>query len=128
MIEVSSLTQMAQTQTVAAEQPRTVEPVQPLAASENAHGAGQQGRDDGKRDARATAQGQQGRSLDSNNIYFEDTSIQFRVDKDSERLVVSLLDADGEVIRQMPSELIMRLAQRIEEIQAQGQLGLHEVA
>ncbi|MGJ8670579.1 MAG: flagellar protein FlaG [Oceanococcus sp.] len=128
MIEISSLTQMAQLQTVAAaEQPRTVEPVQATAASAKAGGAGQQGRDSGK-DARSTTQGRNGHSLDSNHIAIDDVSMQFRVDQDSDRLIVSLLDADGEVIRQMPSELILRLAQRLEEIQAEGKLGLDEVA
>ena len=128
MIEISSLTQMAQSQTVAAaEQPRTVQPVQAPTPSANAGGAGQQGRESAK-DARTAAQGSNGRSLDSNRVALDDSSLQFRVDQDSDQLVVSLLNADGDVIRQMPSELILRLAQRIEEIQAEGKLGLDEVA
>jgi flagellar protein FlaG len=43
-------------------------------------------------------------------------SLQFRVDEATGRMVVSLYDAEtGEVIRQLPGEDALRIAQRIQE-------------
>ncbi len=110
MIEVSSLTHLAQSQTVApVETPRTVQPITPVQSSEKI-------RDESTQLANA------------NTVVSRDTSLKFRIDQDSERLVVSLLDSDGTLIRQMPSELILRLAQRIEEIQEQGKFGIDTLA
>lgn len=105
MIEVSSLTQMAQTQTVPVDIPRTVQPVAATQASEK-------------------TRGETTHLADANTVVSRDTALKFRIDQDSERLIVSLLDGDGNLIRQMPSELILRLAQRIEEIQEQGKFGV----
>lgn len=110
MIDVSSLTHLAQSQTVApVETARAVEPVTAVHNIEKTRGESTQ--------------------LDQANVVTNrDTSLKFRIDQDSERLVVSLLDSDGSLIRQMPSELILRLAQRIEEIQEQGKFGIDTLA
>lgn len=109
MIEVSSLTQLAQTQTVPVETPRAVQPVVATQASEKTGG-------------------EMPHLAEANTVVSRDTSLKFRIDQDSERLIVSLLDSDGQLIRQMPSELILRLAQRLEEIQEQGKFGLDALA
>jgi flagellar protein FlaG len=43
------------------------------------------------------------------------TNLQFRIDDEAGRLVVSLVDAeDGKVLRQFPSEVVLRIAQGID--------------
>lgn len=42
-----------------------------------------------------------------------DTALQFRVDDDAERLVVSVLDGEGEVLLQIPSEVALRIAKSL---------------
>ncbi len=45
------------------------------------------------------------------------TSLRFRVDDDSNRVVVSIVDqASGDVIQQIPSEVSLRIAQRMAEL------------
>lgn len=127
MIDVSSMTQLAQNQTAAPDIPRAVAPVAAVEASQKS--AAQQNAGSRGGDAEQSANRRQERSfsLDSNTIRVpEDTSLSFRIDKNTDRLVVSMMDANGEVIRQMPSELILRLAERLEQIQSDGQLGLDE--
>lgn len=42
-----------------------------------------------------------------------DTSLRFRVDDQARRIVVSVLDHDGEVILQIPSETALNIARRL---------------
>lgn len=43
------------------------------------------------------------------------TDLQFRIDEEAQRLVVSIVDADnGEVLRQMPSEDALRIARYLD--------------
>ncbi|HEX5756811.1 MAG TPA: flagellar protein FlaG [Arenimonas sp.] len=42
-----------------------------------------------------------------------DTALQFRVDDAAERMVVSVLDAEGEVLLQIPSEVALRIAKSL---------------
>lgn len=42
-----------------------------------------------------------------------DTSLRFRVDEESERVVVSVLDGRGDVILQVPNEAALALARRV---------------
>lgn len=115
MIDVSSLTHMAQQpMPQALDVPRPVAPVQPVAKSEGAETGG--ARDSGKR------------PLASNPprnplVLGSDSSMQFTIDKDSDRLVVSLLDTEGEVIRQIPAEVILKIAERLEQIMDEGNFG-----
>lgn len=45
------------------------------------------------------------------------TSLRFRVDDDSNRVVVSIIDqTSGDVIQQIPSEVSLRIAQRMAEL------------
>lgn len=45
------------------------------------------------------------------------TSLRFRVDDDSNRVVVSIVDQEsGDVIQQIPSEVSLRIAQRMAEL------------
>jgi len=45
------------------------------------------------------------------------TSLRFRVDDDSNRVVVSIVDqTSGDVIQQIPSEVSLRIAQRMAEL------------
>lgn len=45
------------------------------------------------------------------------TSLRFRVDDDSNRVVVSIVDREsGDVIQQIPSEVSLRIAQRMAEL------------
>jgi flagellar protein FlaG len=41
--------------------------------------------------------------------------LQFVVDQDSDRTIVKVLDGDGEVVRQIPSEEVIALAQALRE-------------
>lgn len=113
MIDVSPLTHLAQQQPVAADVPRPVRAVSPVDSARGAESGG----------ARDSSEKRKFDGLGANVIRGGDSSLQFRIDQDSERLVVSLLDQDGKVIRQVPSEVVLRIAQRIEQIQASGKLG-----
>ena len=42
-----------------------------------------------------------------------DTSLRFRVDREAQRIVVSVLDHSGEVILQIPSETALAIARRL---------------
>lgn len=42
--------------------------------------------------------------------------LEFRVDEDTERLVVSIYDDNGEVMRQIPAESVLKMAQQITEV------------
>lgn len=45
--------------------------------------------------------------------------LQFRTDESSGRLVVSVVDSrDGTLLRQLPSEVVLRIAQQLDEYQA----------
>ena len=47
------------------------------------------------------------------------TDLQFRMDRDAGRVVVSVVDArDGTVLRQLPSEVVLRIARHLDEYQA----------
>lgn len=53
--------------------------------------------------------------------YFErvQAQLQFRTDDQSGRLVVSVVDTrDGTLLRQWPSEVVLRIAQHLDEYQA----------
>ena len=132
MIDVSSLTQMAQTQPVPVDLPRAVTAVSEVQknspAGSQMNGQSSDSNRYPKYDDRHATRQSSGGLLDSNVVANRDRSLQFRIDQDSDRLVVSLLDSQGEVIRQMPSEMILRLAQRLEEIRAEGKLGLDQMA
>ncbi len=117
-MDISSLTQAAQTQPVPVEAQKPVQPVTPVLPTQRPE-TGE------KRDA---AQSGVAGSMDANVIMGKDTSLQFRIDRDFNSLVVSLLDSNGEVVRQIPSDLIMKIAQRIEQIQDKGYMGLDELA
>lgn len=43
------------------------------------------------------------------------TSLRFRVDEDSGRVVVSVVDRSGEVLMQIPDETALRIARRLAE-------------
>lgn len=46
-----------------------------------------------------------------------DTDLQFRLDRDSGRMIVSVIDArDGTVLRQLPTEVALRIARGIESL------------
>lgn len=130
MIEISSLTQLAQTPIATADTPRAITPVAPVEAGHKSafQGEQEQARRDDKNSGQASGRHGNVFSLESNVIRGRETDLQFRIDKDTERLIVTMLDGDGEMIRQMPSDLILRLAERIEQIQDEGQLGLNERA
>ena len=117
MINVISLSQAMQAQPLPADTPRPVQAVQPVKPTERTESGPQ-------RDA--TRKGVAD-SMEANVVRSQNSSLQFRIDQDYDRLVVSLLDENGEVIRQIPSELVLRLAQRIEQIQNEGKLGLDEL-
>lgn len=126
MIEVSSLTQLAQQQPVPVDTPRAVPAVS--AAPETKSSSSNTREDNSPKDAQVAKQRGLIGSLDSNVIRDDKNDLLFRVDKEYDQLIVTLLDKEGEVIRQMPTDLILRLAQRIEAIQENGQLGLDAVA
>ncbi len=109
MIEISSLTHLAQTQTVPVETPRAVQPVVATQPTDK-------------------TRGESTHLANANVVASRNTSLKFRIDQDSDKLIVSLLDSDGALIRQIPSELILRLAERLEEIQEQGKFGLDAMA
>lgn len=47
------------------------------------------------------------------------TDLQFRLDREAGRLVVSVVDSrDGTVLRQLPSEVVLRIARHLEQFQA----------
>lgn len=57
----------------------------------------------------------------------EQPGLRFRIDQDSERLVVQVVDAvDGQVLRQIPSEEALRLAKALEDLQTRSQARLFE--
>ncbi len=120
MIDVSPLTHlMNQVQPAPADTPRPVAPVQPVASAQGAESGG--ARDSGKKPLDTAVPG-------GSQAMARDASLQFRIDKDFDRLVVSLLDREGEVIRQVPAELVLKIAQRIEQIISDNKLGLDERA
>ena len=43
-------------------------------------------------------------------------SMQFSLDEDSERMVVQIKDAEGKVVKQIPSEQALELARRLDEV------------
>jgi hypothetical protein len=118
MIDVSSITQLAQQQPIPVDIPRPILPVAPVEASMQSSAGGHE-----QAGSRGAAQ-----SLDANIIKGRDSSLQFRIDQDYDRLVVTLLDADGKTVRQIPSELILKIAQRLEQIIDEGNMGLNERA
>lgn len=52
------------------------------------------------------------------NDFFESMqrTMQFSIDEESERMVVQIKDADGNVIKQIPSEQALELARRLGEV------------
>lgn len=60
-------------------------------------------------------------AIDSIQSFVESNqrNLNFSVDEDSQRSVVSVTDANsGDIIRQIPSEEVLELAQRLQELQA----------
>lgn len=54
---------------------------------------------------------------DINNFFeFMRRTMQFEIDEESERVVVLIKDTDGNVIKQIPSEQALELAQRLGEV------------
>lgn len=41
------------------------------------------------------------------------TGLEFRVDEDSGRVIVSIVDQDGEVLRQIPGDEVLRIARML---------------
>jgi len=54
--------------------------------------------------------------------------IQFRIDQEAGRLVVSVYDEQGALLRQIPGDVVLRMAQRLEQVLSDGSLGLHAEA
>lgn len=42
--------------------------------------------------------------------------LEFRVDENTDRLIVAVYDDKGEVIRQIPSEVVLKMAEQITEV------------
>lgn len=42
--------------------------------------------------------------------------LEFRVDENTDRLVVSIYDDKGDVVRQIPAEVVLKMAQQITEV------------
>lgn len=111
MIDVSPLTHLAQHQPVPVDTAQPLKAVQPVESAKGAESG--HARDSGEE--KFARQG-----VPSNVFYSGDSSLQFRIDQNDDQLIVSLMDSDGKVIRQVPSEVVLRIAQRIEDIQAKG--------
>ncbi|WP_198245383.1 flagellar protein FlaG [methane-oxidizing endosymbiont of Gigantopelta aegis] len=61
------------------------------------------------------------------NAVFQETqrNLQFQIDEDTQEMVVKIVDKEsGEVIRQIPSEEMLALTKRMQELDAAGQHGL----
>jgi len=73
-------------------------------------------------DAEASAQElDAARSVLERHFTSDSTRLQFRIDADSEQLVVSLIDSDsGDVLRQIPSEEVLKLARALKSGGNQG--------
>ena len=75
-----------------------------------------------KRDSEASAQElDTARSVLERHFNSDSTRLQFRIDADSEQLVVSLIDSEsGDVLRQIPSEEVLKLARALKSGGTQG--------
>lgn len=57
----------------------------------------------------------------NNNLKAWSTGLRFDMDQDAQRLVVSIVDNDsGDVLRQIPSEAVLRVAKMITQLQGSG--------
>ncbi|MGB1557545.1 MAG: flagellar protein FlaG [Oceanococcaceae bacterium] len=54
--------------------------------------------------------------------------LEIRVDEDTDRLVVSIFDAQGALLRQIPAEVVLQLARRLEQVMSTRSLGLRAEA
>jgi uncharacterized FlaG/YvyC family protein len=54
--------------------------------------------------------------------------LEFRLDEGTDRMVVSIFDNQGELVRQIPAEVVLRLAERIDQILAERSFGLNTEA
>ncbi len=54
--------------------------------------------------------------------------IQFRIDQEADRLVVSVFDQQGALLRQIPGDVVLQMAKRLEQVLSDGSLGLHAEA
>ncbi len=54
--------------------------------------------------------------------------IQFRIDKEAGRLVVSVFDEQGALLRQIPGDVVLEMAKRLKQVLSDGSLGLHAEA
>jgi flagellar protein FlaG len=119
-----------QTPTTNAEQSavQTDPQISPTAAQEAAQSTGQQAQADVVSAANGSAlsadnnvtEEQVADAIDSIQSFVDSNqrNLSFSVDEDSQRSVVSVTDASsGDVIRQIPSEEVLELAQRLQELQ-----------
>lgn len=121
-----------QTPSTAAEQ-RSIQPVEqalPTAAQTAAESVGQNAQTDAVNATNASEQSADNNVTDeqvseaiSNIQTFVESNqrnLNFSVDEDSRRSIVSVTDASsGDVIRQIPSEEVLQLAERIRELQTE---------
>ena len=110
MIDVSPLTHLAQHQPVPVDSPQPLRAISPVESAKGAESG--KARDSGEHTRREAFEG--------NVIYGADASVKFRIDRDAKELVVSILDSEDNVIRQVPSEVVLRITERIEALQARG--------
>ena len=54
--------------------------------------------------------------------------MEFRIDKDTDQLIVSIYDSEGELLRQIPADVVLELARRIDEVLARNSFGLNTEA
>lgn len=57
------------------------------------------------------------RALDAlaERLDHSNTQLSFRVDQDSHTVVISIVDASGAVLRQIPGEEVIRMAQKLQD-------------
>ncbi len=62
------------------------------------------------------------------NPLYRAGEIQFRIDKEAGRLVVSIFDEQGALLRQIPGDVVLEMAKRLKQVLSDGSLGLHAEA
>lgn len=57
-----------------------------------------------------------------------DTDTIYRIDTVNDQLVVSVLDRQGALLRQIPATVVLQMARRLEQVLSDRSLGLHAQA
>nr|MBV6631249.1 flagellar protein FlaG [Oceanococcus sp. HetDA_MAG_MS8] len=111
---VSNVVQNASANAEAVQRMRPVPPVQPPARVDNDGLSGSNTRS-------GSAQAMPQTAMSSGDL-------EFRLDEGTDRMVVSIFDNQGELVRQIPAEVVLRLAERIDQILTERSFGLDREA